>query len=131
VNNSLTTALENTIVSIDTPESLINSYILRARNYSTILISQREIYEDAESSINTLKKIEDEKISQIISKIEEQKAKIVLVESNNTLIITDNSVELTESEKELQVQKLKSEIEILNAGVQTLTTRLSTLYKSK
>lgn len=131
VNNSLIKALENTIVSVDTPESLINSYILRARNYSSILISQREVYEDAESSISTLKKVEDEKISQIASKIEEQKAKIALVESNNTLIITDNSVELTESEKELSVQKLESEIEILKAGVQTLTTRLSTLYKSK
>ena len=131
LNNNLILALENTIISIDTPESLVNNYIAKARSYSSILISQKEIYQDAKSNVWVLEQIENEKISQIENKIAEQESKIQLIKSNNILIATDNSVQLSESDKKLRIESLNSEIAILNAGLKTLQEWRSVLVANE
>lgn len=114
INKLLVSGLENTSYSVgDTDEATVKSYITRAKLYETSLINQKEVYDDAIASLKVLEVSEAEKISGLEQKIEEQKAKIARVESDNNLFITDNSVKLTESEKNLQVEKLTAELDTL------------------
>jgi len=86
----------------------VKSYIQGAKIFETSLLSQKEVYDDAVASLKIVEVSEAEKVSAIEQKIEEQKAKIQRVKSDNELFITDNSVELTQSEKKLQVEKLQA-----------------------
>lgn len=106
--------LENTVYSVsDTDEATVKSYISRAKTFETSLLSQKEVYDDAVANLKIVEVSEAEKISTIEQKIEEQKAKIQRVQSDNELFTTDNSVELTQSEKKLQVEKLTAELDTL------------------
>ena len=114
INKLLVSGLENTSYSVgDTDEATVKSYITRAKLYETSLINQKEVYDDAIASLKVLEVSEAEKISGLEQQIEQQKAKIARVESDNNLFVTDNSVKLTESEKNLQVEKLTAELDTL------------------
>jgi len=114
INRLLVLGLENTLYSVgDTDEATVRSYITQAKLYNTNLINQKEVYDDAVTSLKILEVSEAEKIQSIEQKIQEQKAKIQRVESDNTLFVTDNSVKLTESEKNLQIEKLTAELNTL------------------
>lgn len=106
--------LENTIYSVsETDEASVKLYISRAKTLESSLINQKEVYDDAVANLKIISASEDEKISAIEQKIEEQKAKIQRIKSEAELFTTDNSIKLTESEKKLQIEKLTAELETL------------------
>lgn len=114
INKLVVLGLENTSYSVgDTDEATVKNYISKAKLYEASLITQKEVYDDAFTSLKVLEVSELERIQSIEQKIEEQKAKIERVESDSTLFVTDNSVQLTQSEKKLQVEKLTAELDTL------------------
>lgn len=104
INNLLILVLQNTIVSVDTSESLIKSYISNLNIYNSSLISGKEMLDDAKNMYKVLELWQKEKIENIKLQISKKENEIALLWTKS------NS---TQSEKRLTVEKLKAQIETL------------------
>ena len=106
INDKLITVLQNTIVSVSawTTESILASHISTINTYSTSLISQKEILDDAENMYKVLEIKQKEKIENI---------ELQISKKENEISLLWTKINSTESEKRLVIEQLKAKIETL------------------
>lgn len=112
--------LENTIISVETPKSLLDSYLSISNNLNKTLSNSYEAYEDSINYLEILTSNEEEKIDNLEKKIIEQKSKIKLANDNYSYFSSDSSIDLSKSDKDLIISKLESEINTLKKSKQVL-----------
>jgi hypothetical protein len=104
INNNLISVLYNTISSIEITEAIIASHIASLNSLQSVLISQKEILDDAQTTYNLLILTQNEKIENIEIQIITKENELKLLGTKNIAIW---------SEKSLLVSKLKAEIDTL------------------
>lgn len=106
INDKLITVLQNTIVSVSawTTESILASHISTINTYSTSLISEKEILDDAENMYKVLEIKQKEKIENI---------ELQISKKENEISLLWTKINSTESEKKLVIEQLKAKIETL------------------
>ena len=106
INSKLITVLQNTIPSVSawTTESIIASHISTINTYSTSLISQKEILDDAKNMYKILEVRQKEKIENL---------ELQILKKENEIVLLWTKSSTTESEKKLVVEQLKAKIETL------------------
>jgi hypothetical protein len=72
-------ALQHTIISVDTPESIIQSHINDVNIFQSQLISQKEIYDDALTQKDILIVSQTEKIENIQLQIQKKQQQLELL----------------------------------------------------
>lgn len=106
IHTILIQALQHTIISVDTPESIIQSHINDVNIFQSQLISQKEIYDDALTQKDILIVSQTEKIENIQLQIQKKQQQLELLWTKFLSI---------ESEKSLNISQIQTEIESLKA----------------
>mgnify|MGYP003685084163 CR=1 FL=1 len=104
INNNLISVLYNTISSVEITETIIASHIASINTLQSVLISQKEILDDAQTTYNLLILTQNEKIENI---------EIQIITKDNVLALLWTKNIAIWSEKSLLVSKLKAEIDTL------------------
>lgn len=122
INNLLIKVLKNTIISVNITESTISNYISTINSYNSMLLSQKENYDDARNTHNILIRSEDEKIQNLEKQIIKQE-EIINMKKSSLLVVNTWKTEKIENldfeldklklEKSLQIEKLKAELKTL------------------
>ncbi|MDD2871783.1 MAG: HlyD family efflux transporter periplasmic adaptor subunit [Candidatus Gracilibacteria bacterium] len=125
INNLLIKVLKNTIISVNITESTISNYISTINSYNSMLLSQKENYDDARNTHNILIRSEDEKIQNLEKQIIKQE-EIINMKKSSLLVVNTGKTEKIENldfeldklklEKSLQIEKLKAELKTLISG---------------
>lgn len=107
INDLLIQVLQNTIISVNVPETVIQGHISNIDSYSHALIQQNEILDDAIYNQSVLISEQREKIQNIELQISQKENEISLLATQSRS---------TDSEKSLMVSKIKAEIDTLIAS---------------
>ncbi len=119
INNNLIEVLKNTIISVDTTETQVTSYINLINQYNSELSEKKESYDDAINNYNILLKSEEEKTENLVLELaklktntslqlETLKASLETLKKSKNLLIANENISIT---------TLKNEIAVANADL--------------
>ncbi len=107
INDLLIQVLQNTIISVSVPETVIQRHISNIDSYTNALIQQKQMLDDAMYKQNVL-------ISEQIEKI--QNIELQISQKENEISLLSTQSRSTDAEKSLMVSKIKAEIDTLKAS---------------
>lgn len=121
IHTLLIQALQNTIISIDTPENILQNHINNLNIFQSQLIEQKEIYDDALTQKDILIVSQTEKIENIVLQIQQKQQQLALLWSKYISV---------ESEKSLNTSQIQTEIDSLKASKQLIIANESKVITS-
>ncbi|QFR38843.1 HlyD family efflux transporter periplasmic adaptor subunit [Candidatus Gracilibacteria bacterium 28_42_T64] len=127
INNNLIEVLKNTIISVDTTETQVTSYINLINQYNSELSEKKESYDDAINNYNILLKSEEEKTENLVLELaklktntslqlETLKASLETLKKSKNLLIANENISITTLKNEIAVANADLNSEYIKSG---------------